>query len=85
MKKAKIFLSAIVVFAVVGGALAFKAQKFSAFKVFTLNAAGTACPSVGQYDANGITSVTFTNAYTSASGTTVATSLCTENLTVYSE
>ena len=34
MKKAKIMLSAIAVFAIVGGALAFKAQKFGAANIY---------------------------------------------------
>lgn len=40
MKKAKIMFTAIAVLAVVGGALAFKAQKFSSHIVYTTNAAG---------------------------------------------
>jgi hypothetical protein len=45
MKKIKIMLTAITVFAVVGGALAFKAQKFGAI-VYTTNnpVEGATCP-----------------------------------------
>jgi len=37
MKKAKIILTAIAVFAVIGGALAFKTSKFTPFQAWTLN------------------------------------------------
>ena len=40
MKKVKIMLTAVTVLAVVGGALAFKAQKFSNFCVYTADAPG---------------------------------------------
>ena len=49
MKKARIMLSAITVVAVIGGALAFKANNFTTAKVYKLNAAGTACPFLGLY------------------------------------
>ena len=41
MKKVKIMLTAITVFAVVGGALAFKARQIRTF--YSINAAQTAC------------------------------------------
>jgi len=43
MKKVKIMLTAITVFAVVGGALAFKAQKFGQTVYTTTNPAGGIC------------------------------------------
>jgi len=45
MKKVKIMLTAVVVFAAIGGALAFKAQKFGSVIYTTTNEAGTPrCP-----------------------------------------
>lgn len=40
MKKVKVFLTAITVLAVVGGALAFKANKFNTKKIWTSTQAG---------------------------------------------
>jgi hypothetical protein len=41
MKKAKVILTAIAVFAVIGGALAFKTSRFNEFQLWTLNGATT--------------------------------------------
>jgi hypothetical protein len=50
MKKIKIMLTAVTVLAVVGGALAFKAQKFSGTFVYQMKDA--TCPFLAQYTEN---------------------------------
>lgn len=69
MKKAKFILTAIGVLAVAGGALAFKAHKFTQLKVYKLNAQETSCtflksynPSVVGQPTLTITKATITNA-----------------------
>lgn len=54
MKRIKLMLTGLVVFALVGGALAFNAKKFSSSCVYSLNAAGTQCSllSTTVYDEN---------------------------------
>ena len=69
MKKAKFILTAIGVLAVAGGALAFKAHKFTQFKVYKLNAQETSCTFLKSYNQTvagqptvTITKATITNA-----------------------
>jgi len=85
MKKAKLMLTAIGIFAVVGGAMAFKAHKFAALKVYQKNAAGTSCTFRGTYDpfVQGNPSITFTNATISASQPLLTA--CTTTVTVQAE
>ena len=83
MKKVKVILAAIAVFAVVGGALAFKAKK-SALSVYQLDAAKTTCSYISvDFDdakttiAGAATIATYPSATTFP---TTSTSFCTSTL-----
>jgi hypothetical protein len=79
MKKAKIMLSSIAIFAIVGGALAFNSAKFGAIPVYTDN--GATCTFVGNYTLEPNPSpVVFTNATTDPNAAT-----CESTITVYAE
>jgi hypothetical protein len=65
MKNVKIFLSAIAVFAIVGGALAFKAVKQNKV-MYTL--VGETCPSITSYQTTPINGVTPIDLYTTNDG-----------------
>jgi len=86
MKKAKIMLTAIGVFAVLGGAFALKAPKFSQLFVYQ-RVSPTSCPLVGAFNsttAPGITT-TFTNATLGAGAATTNPALCTAIIRVKPE
>lgn len=59
MKKAKILLGAIIVSALAGGGLAFKAQRFNAERYCTTNSTTTAC----SFGLLPITGISFTVAF----------------------
>lgn len=83
MKKARIMLTAIAMFAVVGGALAFKAHR-GVLIVFKKNAAGTTCTRLpGLYRVNAAAPIA-TGIYTTqaSSATSVPTSLCTSEVRI---
>lgn len=92
MKKVKIMLTAIAVLAVVGGALAFKAQKFSGIWVFqkTQNSPNATCPIVAEFTTLGTGEIeNFTIAYSTNQdpglATTVSPALCTNTFNVRAE
>lgn len=86
MNKAKLFLSAIAIFATAGAVLAVKANR-SMVVVFQKNAAGNLCTKLaGAFNPSPV-GVLMTNIYTTAaaSATTVATNKCTLNISVAAE
>jgi len=86
MKKARIMLTFVAVFAVLGGTFALKAPKFSGLWVYQ-RVSPTSCPLVGGFDsttAPGIT-VAFPNATFGAGAATTNPALCTTIVRVKSE
>ena len=86
MKRAKVMLTALAIFAVVGGAMAFKASKASQLFLYQKNAAGTACPKIGLVNPNP-SGTRFTSDYTTAidQGATTALGVCTTTVTAIPE
>lgn len=85
MKKAKIVLSAVALFAVVGGAFAFKANR-SALKVHQLR--NGQCSYLSYYNTTNPLSptITLTNAtVTTSPATTIAASFCSTTISVAAE
>lgn len=83
MKRARIILTSIAVVALVGGALAFNAQKFGAFCVYQKSADGLTCPRINaiQYKAwQGLPAVSITS--TNATTIAVAGGACTPDADV---
>jgi hypothetical protein len=86
MKNLKLMFTALTVIAIVGGSLAFKATKFTTFRIYQKNAQGL-CPILaGEYNPD-VMGTTFTNAFSTSitTGTTVAVSLCTHTITADKE
>ncbi|MDR3715802.1 MAG: hypothetical protein P4L51_23560 [Puia sp.] len=81
MKKAKFMLIALALFGVVGGALAFKAERFSTYYLYTKN--GSICEEVAttRFNPTAVGGTTYHSVFTTSLqptvGETTATSVCT--------